>query len=203
MHQTSQNESSQKASYVIDPVTLREVVNNEALVIARISELEATGEPGDKERIAWLRMIGRLRDAEELGWLLLVRSGGANAMHDIFAPLPLEAVADALRLAHVLHWQRNYTQAELLFGAALEAGKRAAEDMDKDSRIARALVAFTHQHLGKMYFDQGQLATALRCFEHALALRHELQSPVDQLQSTRQAIATIESRMSPAKTSLP
>lgn len=192
MSQNSPTEESRKARYIIDPVSLREVVSNEAAVESRIEELENIGEPGDAERISWLRMLGRLQEAEELGWITLVKSGGVTDNRQIVTPLPFQAVAGALRLAHVLHWQKRYSQADRLFTAALESAQSEIVNSEMNPVAARSLAAFAWQHLGKLHFDQGQFADALQSFESALVLRQELKSPEDQLASTRQAICTAE-----------
>ncbi|CBT77128.1 tetratricopeptide repeat protein [Glutamicibacter arilaitensis] len=192
MSQNSPTEESRKARYIIDPVSLREVVSNEAAVESRIEELENIGEPGDAERISWLRMLGRLQEAEELGWITLVKSGGVTDNRQIVTPLPFQAVAGALRLAHVLHWQKRYSQADRLFTAALESAQSEIDNSEMNPVAARSLAAFAWQHLGKLHFDQGQFADALQSFESALVLRQELKSPEDQLASTRQAICTAE-----------
>ncbi|MGV2952754.1 tetratricopeptide repeat protein [Glutamicibacter sp. AGC46] len=192
MSQNSPTEESRKARYIIDPVSLREVVSNEAAVESRIEELENIGEPGDAERISWLRMLGRLQEAEELGWITLVKSGGMTDNRQIVTPLPFQAVAGALRLAHVLHWQKRYSQADRLFTAALESAQSEIDNSEMNPVAARSLAAFAWQHLGKLHFDQGQFADALQSFESALVLRQELKSPEDQLASTRQAICTAE-----------
>lgn len=190
MSQNSPTEESRRANYVIDPASLREVVTNEAAVDSRIEELENIGESGDAERISWLRMLGRLQEAEKLGWITLVKSGGATDTRQIVTPLPFHAVASALRLAHVLHWQKKYNQADRLFTAALESAQSEIDSSEINLVAARSLTAFAWQHIGKLRFDQGQFADALRSFESALVLRQELQSPEDQLASTRQAICT-------------
>lgn len=192
MSSKSPTEESLKARYVIDPVSLREVVRNKAAVESRLEELENIGEPGDAERIAWLRILGRLQEAEELGWITLVKSGGETDTRQIVTPLPFQAVAGALRLAHVMHWQKKYSQADQLFTVALESAQSEIDNSEMNPVVARTLAAFAWQHLGKLHFDQGQFADALRSFESALVLRQELQSPEDQLSSTRQAIRTAE-----------
>lgn len=188
----SSTEEPRKASYVIDPVSLREVVSNETAAEFRISELESIGESGDAERISWLRMLGRLPEAEDLGWIALAKSGGVTDSRKIVTPLPFSAVACALRLAHVMHWQKRYRQADQLFTAALESTQSQIDQSNLNPVTALSLAAFARQHLGKMYFDQGRFSDALRSFKSALVLRQELQSPEDQLASTRLAISTTE-----------
>lgn len=192
MSRISPTEESPKARYTIDPVSLREVVSNAAAVESRILDLESIGESGDAERISWLRILGRLHEAEELGWITLARAGGAVDNRHIVTPLPFQAVAAALRLAHVLHWQKRYSQAAGLFMAGLAAAQSAIKNSDFDSVTARSLAAFAWQHLGKLYFDQGRFHDALESFESALVLRLELQSPEDQVASSRQAISVTE-----------
>lgn len=188
----------QQASYIIDPHTLREVVHDANLVEARVDELALSGASGDAERIAWLRMLGRLSEAEALGWSMLIRSGGASSAGKVPNPLPYAAITAALRLAHVMHWQERYSEADELFSMALKAAEAAVSDPQKPRTVALTLLAFAHQHIGKLYFDERRFDEALNEFQTALALRQEAKSPVDQIESTRQAISTAKVRIAEA-----
>ncbi|ASN39963.1 hypothetical protein CGQ24_13695 [Arthrobacter sp. 7749] len=189
------DEPAQKAHYIIDPLTLREVVNDENLVEERIDSLAHGGAAGDGERIAWLRMLGRFTEAETLGWSALIRSGGATSTGQVRDPLPYGATTAALRLAHVMHWQERYSDANELFLIALAAAEAAVLDPQKPRTVALTIAAFAHQHIGKMYFDQHRCEEALEKFQTALALRQAAQSPEDQIASTLQAITTTKGHL--------
>ncbi|NKG22586.1 tetratricopeptide repeat protein [Paeniglutamicibacter terrestris] len=188
-------EPAQQTSYVIDPLTLREVVNDANLVEARIDVLERGGTAGDSERIAWLRMLGRLSEAETLGWSALIRSGGASSTGAVTNPLPYGATTAALRLAHVMHWQERYDEANELFSMAQTAAESAVSDPQKPRRVPLTIAAFAHQHRGKMYYEQHRFDQALDEFQTALALREEANSPADQIASTLLAIKTSKARI--------
>src|SRR5690606_3721485 len=102
---TSGSPDSVLAEYSIDPRTLREIVTDVSAAEARIRELEELGDSGDAERLGWLRMIGRLDEAEELAWIMLEQRGIARHEFSASITLPYPAVTAALRLAHVLQWQ--------------------------------------------------------------------------------------------------
>lgn len=181
-----------EATYVIDEETLRDRPADESAARARITELEAIGPDGDLERVPLLRMLGELDQAETLGWQVLERQGGPGSKDALMMTgvLPIEAVASAIRLAHVLHWKEDYQAADNLYSAALRSLDNAR--MNDDDRVP-SLEAFTHQHLGKMRFDQGKVAIAQLHFEQALRIREEEGAPEDQLASSRQALAVARS----------
>jgi tetratricopeptide (TPR) repeat protein len=160
--------------YRIDGQTLREVLDDPAAAARRVAELEAPPYEDDPravgERVTLLRMLGRLEDAETLARHALTLTAGHARRQ----------VAASLRLAHVLHWQERFDEADQLFTDAL---KTAADLGDA------ALQAFAHQHYGKSLFDQGQLAEAAEQFTAALRLRENVGAPEDQLASSRQALA--------------
>lgn len=182
--------------YAIDPVTLREVVADGDAAAAWVTHLRALGPDGDAERVAWLRMLGRLREAEVLGWQVLARAGGPGSGAEVSeVTLPTRAVGAALRLAHVLHWQGRFRDADELFSAA-----RARIDHDllsEDESVVRhamALHAFTDQHQGKARFDEGRLDEAVAMLESALLRRQVAGAPADQLASSRLAVEAVRRR---------
>jgi tetratricopeptide (TPR) repeat protein len=188
------------ASYRIDDVTLRDVPDDVAAAWARVRELEARDDAGGGERVVWLRMLGELEAAEDLGWTLLVRAGGPP---DVEAArggprLPLGALGPAVRLGHVLHWQGRFADAEQLFVAAIASADSLAAGSPTGSSeyaAATAMTAFGRQHFGKSRFDEGRYAEALELFERALAIRLTNGAPADQLASSRQAIAATRHRL--------
>jgi hypothetical protein len=56
-----------------------------------------------------------------MGWELLASAGGPASLEAATesAGLPLDALAPASRLAHVLHWQERFRDADILFMAAI------------------------------------------------------------------------------------
>jgi tetratricopeptide (TPR) repeat protein len=188
------------ASYRIDDATLREVPDDVAAAWARVHELEAEGDAGGGERVVWLRMLGELDAAEDLGWTLLGRAGGPP---DVDAArrrshLPLGALGPAVRLGHVLQWQGRFTDAEDLFEAAIaSADSRAAAGPPgtPEHTAATAMSAFGRQHFGKSRFDEGRYAEALELFERALEIRLANAAPADQIASSRHAIAVTRHRL--------
>lgn len=180
--------------YVIDDETLRDRPADEAAARARVAELEEIGEDGDDERVPLLRMLGELDAAEELGWRALARRGGpadpkALAMSGV---IPFEAVPAAIRLAHVLHWQDQYSTSGELYSAALRTLEN--ERMENDDPKISEMEAFAHQHLGKLRYDEGKISIAKFHFEHALDLREAIGAPEDQIESSRQALRRAEER---------
>src|SRR5699024_10435851 len=113
---------AQEPGYHFDAHTQREVLRDPQEAAAWIDHLEAQGLVGEPMRVVWLRILGRLDEAEKLGWRVLNRSGGPGARTDALdAPLPLSAVSAAIRLAHVLQWPGGFAPACALPGQALAA----------------------------------------------------------------------------------
>ncbi len=180
-----------EGSYYIDDETLRDRPTDEAEARRRVAELEELGEEGDIERVSLLRMLGDLDEAEKLAWVVVERDGGPGSREAALMTgvLPMEAVASSIRLAHVLHWKEDYQAASDLYSACLRSIENAR--MHGDERVPK-LEAFTHQHLGKLRFDEGKVPTALLHFEQALKIREEIGAPQDQIDSSRKAVERAE-----------
>jgi tetratricopeptide (TPR) repeat protein len=178
-----------EATVVTDDLTLRDELTDVDAARQRVRELESRGRRGDGERVVWLRRLGELAAAAELGWRELAARGGPPGDDEVIV-LPLDAVAAAIRLGHVLQWQGRYVSAERLFGAAIATAASAG-----DGPRPRALHAFGLQHLGKCLYDQHRDAEALACFERALAMRRDAGAPADQVTSSEQAVAAACRRM--------
>ena len=191
----SSSQESVAAEYSIDPQTLREIVADVSAVEARILQLEELGTSGEAERIGWLRMIGRLEEAEDLAWSCLHRCGFASQDLADGTALPYPAVAAALRLAHVLHWQGRFDRAHALFESSLVSIQNKDCSSTAEKRVASTFEAFALQHQGKLYFDEGRFEQALDCFRRSLSIRQSINASDDQLASSRLAITAAESRL--------
>ena len=183
------------ASYRIDDVTLRDVPEDLEAAWAHVRSLEPGG-----EQVVWLRMLGELGRAEAMGWQLLDAAGGPGSLAEASpgVGLPVDALGPAVRLAHVLHWQERFRDADVLFSAVVASAKNiaaAARDGSPEERRAATMLAFAFQHLGKSRFDENRLSEALDLFEQAHALRERIGAPDDQLASSRQAIAAARARL--------
>jgi len=190
-------------TYTIDDDTLRDAPDDVVAARARVAELRVQGSAGDAERIGWLRMLGDLEEAERIGWRSLAAAGGPGAADEARTAstevdLPIEAVGAALRLAHVLQWQRRFELADVLFRAGREradATARSAAAGTRGYRVAVAMRYFARQHGGKSFFDQGRYDEALGMFAHALALGLAAGAPEDQITASRQAIRAAGRRL--------
>jgi len=98
-------------------------------------------------------------------------------------PKQSRLVQNLIRLAHVYQWQKSFEKAAILF----EQGWLILVDLkDCDS-----LVASYHQHFGKFFFDQKLLKLAHIEFETAFSIRKRIDSPKEQVESTKVAIQRI------------
>jgi tetratricopeptide (TPR) repeat protein len=181
----------------IDDTTLRDepVDRDEAL-----RHVESLGPCGEK--VVWLRMLGELDQAAALGWALLADAGGPAtlAVVEPRRDLPVDAIAPAVRLAHVLQWQERFAHADALFAVAVASAERVVDASaagSAEQRRATTLLAFAIQHRGKSWFDEGRLDDALESFRRALDLRERLDAPADQVASSRQAVAATLVRLAP------
>jgi len=173
--------------YRIDDHTLREVVDDQVAARSHVESLARLGPEGDHERVVWLRMLGELDAAERLGRAVLRRAGGATTTG---------GVASALRLAHVLHWRGRYRDADVLFDTARRTAERALAGREPTRRKwASAMIAFADQHQAKARFDEGRYDEAMDLAVRGLERRLADQAPDDQVASSRQAVATIRSRL--------
>ena len=168
-----------------DPQTLREVYPDEAALSARIAELrtELTDPPDEVselmargELVSLLRGADRLDEAREEATAALDRARAVGT--------PAQQHLAELRLAHVVQWQGDYGTSNLMFGHLL------ARATDHGAVVA----AFTYQHAGKNFYDQGDRLRAEELFAQALAIREELELPDDQIEASRLALAAARAR---------
>ncbi len=173
--------------YRIDPLTLREVPEDRAAAQAWLS----CGAGSSADRIAWLRILGRLPEAEaaaRAAFSSAVEKAGPGRVPG--GVLPLADVLPGIRLAQVLHWKGEVVPALRLLARTGETLFQAT-----DGPGVRAARAFLHQHRGKVLLDAGHPDWALADFRQALRLRTRSGAPPDQLESTAQAIREAHRRL--------
>jgi tetratricopeptide (TPR) repeat protein len=168
-----------------DPRTLREVYPDEVALNARIAELrtELTDPPDEVtelmvrgELVSLLRGADRLDEAREEATTALDRARAVGT--------PAQQHLAELRLARVVQWQGDYGTANVMFGHLL------ARATDHGAVVA----AFTYQHAGNNFYDQGDYVRAEELFAQALAIREELELPDDQIEASRLALAAARAR---------
>ena len=165
-------------AYQVDNEANREVVDVSA-ALAHLKALAGHDDLGSRgQRVATLRMLGRLDEAEREGraaYGLALREG-----------TPRQQVAALLRLAHVMQFRGDRPAADAMFGEALVRARELDDPL---------MLAFAHQHAGRNHVDQGRHAEAVAAFRAALALREAHSAPPDQLESTRGALRAAETRL--------
>lgn len=185
----------QEPDFHFDVQTQREVLRDVEAARQWVAHLADQGLMGDPMRVVWLRILGELEEAEELGWKVLHRSGGPRSRtSDLSEPLPLTAVAAAVRLAHVLQWQRDFELAHALHEKALETIE-AVEPCCEDSAYADYLRPFAYQHLARCYYDQGDYENALSTAKRALELRVNAGVPADHVLVTEAFISAVTAHL--------
>jgi tetratricopeptide (TPR) repeat protein len=159
-----------------DPTTLRERVDLRAAG-DRLTELgELRSLSALSEKVALLRLVGRLDEAWELA-NEAVRQARFTGDRE-------QLLGSRIRRAQVLQYQGKLEEAyKELSGCADEA------------RIHdwTALEAFACQHRGKVLFDQQEFEGAVADFAAAVSLREKLGASTDELESALIALAVAES----------
>lgn len=188
-------------TYRIDTTTLREVPQDVAGVWEHVEQLERRGAGGDGERVVWLRILGALGSAEKLAWTDVVRHGGPASLDGVpradGPAVPAAAWRPLLRLAQVLHWRRRFDDADRVVDAVRRAALEVAEHHGTDEvtrRDCSAVLAFADQGQGKVRYDAGRCAEAVQLFASALERRTRDGAPVDQVESSRIALAAASRR---------
>lgn len=165
--------------YRIDQEANRDVVDDVAAAKARLAYLADRPDLASRgERVALLRVLGRLEEAEREG----------RAAYDLARRhgTPRQRVAALIRLAHVIQYQRRWAEADAMFDEAVAMARRLDDPL---------MEAFAHQHAGRNFVDQGRYAEAVAAFREALALRERHGAPRDRLESTRGALRVAEARL--------
>jgi tetratricopeptide (TPR) repeat protein len=167
-------------SFIIgyDPITLREKVDLLAAG-ARLAELgNLRSLAALNEKVALLRLVGRLDEAWEIANEALRQSR--------FTGNREQAVASRIRRAQVLQFQGKLEEA---------ASELTHCILDSEVHEWTRLAAYARQHRGKVYFDQGNLDGALADFTAAVFLREKDGADADELDSSLLAVAVVESHI--------
>jgi tetratricopeptide (TPR) repeat protein len=93
---------------------------------------------------------------------------------------PSKKIQNLVRLAHVYRWENEFSKAQVLFDQV--------RSLINEFEVSVSLRAAYHQHLGKLYFDQGFMGLAVTEFELALKIRRMNHLPQDQIDSTLLAL---------------
>ena len=202
-------------THYLDPVTLHEVFDDVPAAQAYLAELArdpACDEPATLAvRVPLTRALAAETDepeAERLGWLAVDLAGGpaddAAAAHSHAADVPLGAVAPLLRLAHVLQWRHRFSEADLLFGLALEAAHYYGEHAASVEH-ARKLEFQALQDWGRCRYDQAlevhadqarpYLGEALALFVRALEQRVDVAATPAEVATVRLAEQAARDRL--------
>ncbi|WP_020018158.1 hypothetical protein [Promicromonospora sukumoe] len=207
-------------THYLDPVTLHEVFDDVPAAQAYLAELArdpARDEPAALAvRVPLTRALAaeadepeaELAEAERLGWLAVGLAGGpaddAAAAHSHAADVPLGAVAPLLRLAHVLQWRHRFSEADLLFGLALEAAHYYGEHAASIEH-ARKLEFRALQDWGRCRYDQAlevhadqarpYLGEALALFVRALEQRVDVAATPAEVATVRLAERAARDRL--------
>ena len=206
--------------YSVDPITLHEVIDDVPAALTYLAEL-AEGPAADAPstlavRVPLTRVLAleaddpetELAEAERLGWLAVRLHGGpdddATAAHAQASDVPLGAVPSLLRLAHVLQWRHRFSEADLLFGLALEVAHHYGEHAASVEHACR-LEYLALERWGTCRYDQAlevhadqarpYLGEALALFVRALELRVEAGAAPGQVAATRQAEQAARDRL--------
>jgi tetratricopeptide (TPR) repeat protein len=159
-----------------DPTTLRERVDLRAAGDRLIELGELRSLSALSEKVALLRLVGRLDEAWEVAneAVRLARFTGDRE----------QLLGSRIRRAQVLQYQ----------GKLDEAHKELSGCVD-EARIHEwtALEAFASQHRGKVLFDQNEFEGAVADFTTAVSLREKLGASADELESSLIALAVAES----------
>jgi len=89
-----------------------------------------------------------------------------------------------IRIAHVYQWQKKFEMSNLIFEEII--------DLCLKNEEASQYLHFAYQHHGKNLFDQERYQEAFELFERALKIRIQSNVPLDQLQSTYDAIEVVK-----------
>ena len=183
----------QEPIYEYDALTQREIIYDANAAAQWVTHLETQGLIGEPARVDWLRRLGRLEEAEQLGWKVLHRSGGpAGRFDDLHAPLPLTAVEAAVRLAKVLISQGEAVLAQLLNEQAL-ASVEAVDPLGDDANYADYLEQVVYCHIARCMVAEARYTEALDAAQTALQASNQASTREDQVAPVHQLLNSITS----------
>ncbi|WP_327014447.1 hypothetical protein [Cryobacterium sp. GrIS_2_6] len=159
-----------------DAVTLREKVD----LLAAGQRLDELGELRSlsalNEKIALLRLIGRLDEAFDMANAALRQARFTGSREEL--------AASRIRRAQVMQFQGKLDEAASeLTHCVLEA----------ETHGWSAVAAFARENRGKVLFEQGDLEGALTDLTAAVFLREKAGASVEQLEGSLVAVAVVES----------
>ena len=166
----------------IDPSTLRDAPVHRAAL-----EQWALAHPDDPRIVPALRMLGRLDTARTIGRRLV-----ASASDD-----PILRAVHRTRLAHVLHWQGRFSDAEEQFALAAEETGLG----DPTARSGLLVLASVYQHRAKARMDAALACRGAERTERldaahsdaavAVGIRERLEAPTELQDSARAGVPRI------------
>ena len=125
----------------IDETTLREVVETPQVLANWCAE-----HPSDPRNVSYLRMLGRLDEAETAGLAALAEPGLS----------PVSRAARRTRYATVLQWKGSHLAAEQQFALAVDEASTDAPT----SPSSLTVLASVFQHRAKARFEHAQCCSA-------------------------------------------
>jgi tetratricopeptide (TPR) repeat protein len=161
---------------------LREIPKDPSGLWNHVENLKATAltieNPSERAAVLgeiglYLRILGELDEAE----FYLLESLDLISEHNLGLKREIQQM---IRLAHVLQWQKEFTESTRVFDQILEVCRQ-----DEDAEF---YLSFALQHAGKNLFDQHRYEEALSLFEEALEIRTRQRAHSDLLESTKLAI---------------
>lgn len=177
--------------YEYDALTKREIIYDANAAAQWVTHLETQGLIGEPKRVDWLRRLGRLEEAEHLGWKVLHRSGGpAGRFDDLHADLPLTAVEAAVRLSLVLGLQNEFVLAHLLNERAL-AAVEAVDPFGEDAGYADYLEQVVYEHIARCMVIESRYEEALQAAKAALIASNQASLHDSQVEPINRLIASI------------
>jgi tetratricopeptide (TPR) repeat protein len=164
--------------YRIDEDANREVVDETvaSAYLARLADCNDLSSRG--QRVATLRMLGRLDEAEREG-----RTAYALALRE---GTPRQQLTALLRLGHVMQFRREWVTADAMFAEAFVRARDLGDPL---------MLAFVYQHAGRNHIDQGRYELATAAFRDALTLREAHGAPADAVESSRAALQAAKRRL--------
>jgi RimJ/RimL family protein N-acetyltransferase len=135
-----------------------------------------------------LRILRRLNDAELVLKNVLGFFETEEFVHSLDQGID-KKIAAIIRLAHVYQWQAHFEKSNELF--------YILESTYLGQINNQALIGTYWQHYAKNNFDQRTYRAALKYFENALTARLDNNAPLEQMESSRQAIARTQEILTP------